>query len=84
MIAAFKGCSVTESQIAAKYGKPCRSLNERDMVQLRRILMSLKDGVGSVKDFFDTEVEAEASKKTAKKKKAVTNKTEEIAAAAAF
>lgn len=82
MISAFNNCSVTESQIAAKYGKPCRSLNERDMVQLRRILMSLKDGVGSVKDFFDTEVEAEAPKKTAKKKKAVTNnKTEEIAAA---
>lgn len=84
MVSAFAEFGVSERQITDAFQKPYRKLNHLDLVRCRGILISLKDQVGQVSDFFEpeSELKTDAAKKTAKKKKAVTNnKTEEIAAA---
>lgn len=53
MLAAFNDYAVTAPMIAAKFGCKVEALSPQQLVKLRGIYQSLKDGVGAVKDFFD-------------------------------
>lgn len=49
----FDSFNVTGDMIAKKFGCKLESLSEVQLAQLRKIAMSLKDGVGKVSDFFE-------------------------------
>lgn len=74
MVNAFAEVGVTERMLAAKWGKPVRSFNERDMVRARKILASIRDGLAQVSEFFDEE----ASVADAEATSGATSKTEEL------
>ena len=74
MVNAFSEVGVTERMLAAKWGKPVRSFNERDMVRARKILASIKDGLAQVSEFFDEESSIADAEATS----GATTKTEQL------
>jgi hypothetical protein len=57
-LAAFGEYGVSSEMIAAKFSQKVESLSPQQLAKLRGIYQSLKDGVGSVKDFFEVAPQA--------------------------
>jgi len=53
MLSAFAEVGVTTDMIAKRFGCNTDALSDSQLVQLRGIYQSLKDGMGSIKDFFE-------------------------------
>ena len=53
MVVVFGEFGVTQAMIEAKLGHPASSISEPELVRLRGVYQSLKDGVGSRDQFFD-------------------------------
>lgn len=53
MVAAFAEIGVTAEQIGARFGKDVGALIEADLVRLRQIYTSVKDGMSKAGDWFD-------------------------------
>lgn len=53
MLASFADWNVTEEMIAKKFGCKVEALSAEQLAKLRGTYQSLKDGMGTAKDFFD-------------------------------
>lgn len=72
MMAHFDSFNITGEMISKKFGCKTEALSEAQLAQLRKIAMSLKDGVGKISDFFeqpkvDTGAELQAALKPLEK-----------------
>jgi hypothetical protein len=59
MITAFEEFSVTEEMIKKRVGKRIEAINPAQMIQLKKIYVSLRDGMSSIGDWFETTVKTD-------------------------
>lgn len=59
MIVAFKDIGVTKAMIETKIGHKTDSINETELVRLKKVYVSIRDGIGKREDFFAPEVAAD-------------------------
>lgn len=76
LLKSFQKCKVSKEMIELRLGYNIDAINEHNLVELRKIYLSLKDGMSSVDDWFKKTSSLEQEKKETKKvdKKKTINK----------
>jgi hypothetical protein len=73
LITAFTTYNVTVENIEKRMGKSINALNNQDILSLRKIYQSLKDGMASIDSFFDVKTKVETASMSVASLKAPAN-----------